>query len=77
MILYTSMPFEMVFPIDEQELGKQRVAMMNGVPVMVKQMDNQQMQVIRVLSTDPKDYLEHYPGQMISSFEGQSIQPLQ
>lgn len=66
MILYTTMPTEMIFP-NEADYTKQTVIEMNGISMVVEKTENQEYRVIRLLSTDPNQYLNgsFTPGQTI------------
>ncbi|MCG1020706.1 YlzJ-like family protein [Sutcliffiella horikoshii] len=68
MILYTTMPQELIFPVENGEFEKQRVIDFNGVSLMVQQTDMNAYQIVRNLSTDPAHYLssEYSPGQTIN-----------
>ncbi|HWO96891.1 MAG TPA: YlzJ-like family protein [Bacillus sp. (in: firmicutes)] len=65
MILYTMMPEELVFPTDINVYDKQKVVQMNGVSVVVSENAQKQYEVVRLLSTDPQDFLkeQYCPGQ--------------
>ncbi len=68
MIHYTTLPLEMIFPVENGEYEKQRVVDFNGVSLMVQQTDMNAYQIVRNLSTDPAHYLssEYSPGQTIN-----------
>ncbi len=68
MILYTTMPQELIFPVENGEFDKQRVIDFNGVSLMVQQTEMNGYQIVRNLSTDPAHYLnsEYSPGQTIN-----------
>lgn len=68
MILYTMMPQELIFPIDEDAFSKQKMVYHQGVPLLVEAVDQQNVQVVRILSSDPQHYLnaEICPGSKIS-----------
>lgn len=67
MILYTMMPHDLIFPVDETEFSRQQEIMYNGVPLMVQRTDDDHYQVVRVLSSDPSHYLDaqYVPGTKI------------
>ncbi|MFC3882515.1 YlzJ-like family protein [Bacillus songklensis] len=69
MILYTMMPQELVFPMDMSIYGKQKVIDINGLSMIVMENDQKQYEVVRLLSTNPQDYLNnrYYPGQIINA----------
>ncbi|WP_078380845.1 YlzJ-like family protein [Sutcliffiella halmapala] len=71
MILYTTMPQEVIFPVDNSEYEKQRVVSYNGVSFVVMQTEMNSYQIVRNLSTDPAHFLnnEYSPGQTINLSE--------
>lgn len=70
MILYTLMPYELVFPQETDNFPKQTTIMYQGVPVLVEHIDPQTLKIVRVLSSDPRHYLNEQvsPGAKISLF---------
>jgi hypothetical protein len=68
MILYTVMPQELIFPYEEGAFSKQQMVTYQDVPLLVEFTDQQNVQVIRVLSSDPQHYLDNQicPGSKIS-----------
>jgi hypothetical protein len=76
MILYTMMPQELIFPIDSESFSKQQTITYQGVSLLVEQSDAQNVQVVRILSSDPQHFLDERicPGAKIScaSIEGLS-----
>ncbi len=68
MIYYTMMPEELMFPCVEDDYRKQSVVEINGVQLLVQQADNAQYEIIRILSSDPRHYLDSQlcPGQKIT-----------
>jgi hypothetical protein len=58
MILYTSMPHEVVFSAVDSDFEKHSMIEMNGVPLMVEKLDNQDCRIVRMMSTDPAHYLD-------------------
>ena len=68
MILYTMMPQELIFPTETVSASKQMMVNYEGVPLLVEMTDTQDVQVIRVLSTDPQHYMDDriHPGSKIS-----------
>jgi hypothetical protein len=67
-ILYTMMPQELIFPTEMVSASKQMMINYEGVPLLVELTDTQDVQVIRVLSTDPQHYMDDriLPGSKIS-----------
>lgn len=76
MILYTTMPQESIFPPEADSFTRQQTVIYQGVSLIVEQSDSQNVQVVRILSSDPKHYLDERicPGAKIScaSIEGLS-----
>ncbi|MBY0004554.1 YlzJ-like family protein [Priestia aryabhattai] len=69
MILYTMMPQELIFQQSyRQEQSQPKLINHNGIPVIVEENEQKQQQIVRVLSTNPQDYLNenYYPGQILS-----------
>lgn len=68
MILHTMMPHEQVFPTNEEAFAKQKVIEAHGVQLVVQPYSNDQWQIVRLLSSDPNDYLngKYAPGQLIA-----------
>jgi len=68
MILYTMMPQELIFPSALEEFSRQQMVTYCGIPLLVEQVDQQNIQVIRVLSSDPQHFLDERicPGSKIS-----------
>lgn len=70
MILYTTVPYELIFPSEMEALEKQKTITYNGVPLLVDCTEPYNMQIIRVLSSDPQHFLDNRfsPGTKISLF---------
>ncbi|CAH0153043.1 MULTISPECIES: YlzJ-like family protein [Priestia] len=69
MILYTMMPQELIFQQSyQQEQSQPKLINHNGIPVIVEENEQKQQQIVRILSTNPQDYLNenYYPGQILS-----------
>lgn len=68
MILYTTVPLELVFPNQTDAFEKQKTINMNGIPLLVECTDSQTIEIVRVLSTDPQHFLDERfsPGRKIS-----------
>lgn len=68
MIFYTMMPEELMFPTLEEDFKKQSVIQMNGVPLLVQATDTAQYEIVRILSSDPRHFLDkqYCPGQKIT-----------
>jgi hypothetical protein len=69
MILYTTMPQELVFQTPESEFGKQSVMEYEGIPLLVEMDENHDYRVIQVISSDPNHYLNNRccPGVILSN----------
>ncbi|WLD95209.1 YlzJ-like family protein [Alkalihalobacillus sp. AL-G] len=57
MILYTVMPHEFMFESKLSDYEKQSVIELNGVPVMVERMEDQNCRIVRMMSTDPTHFM--------------------
>jgi hypothetical protein len=68
MILYTMMPHELIFPVQEQDYEQTELVSYQGVPLLVEKTEDYGYRVIRVVSTDPQHYLndQFCPGTKIS-----------
>lgn len=68
MILYTMMPPELIFPYKADSTSTQQMVSYQGIPLLVESIDGQNVQVIRILSTDPQHYMDNQicPGAKIS-----------
>ncbi|MGF2615710.1 ribonuclease [Rossellomorea vietnamensis] len=66
MILYTTVPQEMIFPAEESTYSQQMVIEWQGIPLLVEQSE-QQYRVVRVMSSNPDHYLNDQicPGQYL------------
>ncbi|WP_312473026.1 YlzJ-like family protein [Neobacillus sp.] len=77
MILYTMMPNELVFPYDSESVSKQQMVNFQGIPLLVEATDQQNFQVIRILSSDPQHFMDEKicPGAKISftNLEGLTV----
>jgi len=74
-ILYTTVPYELIFPPEEEDFVRQKTILYQGVPLIVEQTDSQTLQVVRVLSTDPQHFLDarYLPGTKISLLNEQGL----
>jgi len=68
MILYTMMPPELIFANETGQDSKQQIVNYQGISLLVEPSDQQMVQVIRILSSDPQHYLDGRvcPGAKIS-----------
>jgi len=68
-MLWTIMPLETVYQKDVTTQAKsQRIITYRGIPVIVEDANEQSLRVVRLLSTNPADYLldEIAPGSILS-----------
>ncbi len=68
MILYTPLPIELVTKGIE-DLPKTQELTYHGVLMEVKPLSFGSAKIVKVISTDPKDYLKYTPGEIIQ-YEG-------
>jgi hypothetical protein len=75
MILYTTVPLELVFPYEVDTFEKQKTMNINGIPLLVEFTDPQTIQIVRVLSSDPQHFLDdrYSPGTKISLFNPDAL----
>lgn len=68
MILYTMMPHELIFPAEPDSVNRQQMVSYQGVSLIVEPADQNNVQVVRILSSDPNHYLDERlaPGTKIS-----------
>ncbi|CAG9619654.1 YlzJ-like family protein [Sutcliffiella rhizosphaerae] len=68
MILYTTMPQELIFPPEDGVYDNVKIIDYNGVSLIVQRTEMNTYQIVRNLSTDPSHYLnqEFSPGQTIN-----------
>ena len=68
MILYTSMPHELVFPTEAAEYNKQMMVTQNGIPLLVEMEGGKECTEIRVMSSDPTHFMDekYTPGTKIT-----------
>ena len=75
MILYTIVPHELIFEVEQEFSNNQENFYYKGIMVTVERMALNRYKIVNILSTDPKDYLidEIQPGKMIEIPLFQSI----
>jgi hypothetical protein len=68
MILYTTMPEELIFPTEANQYENHQLIEMNGVSMVVEKNEAGEYQILRLLSTDPQHFLseEYMPGKMVT-----------
>lgn len=59
MILYTMMPEQLIFPTDMNDFTKQKVISYEGIPLLVNMEEGQMCSVVRVMSSNPTDFLNN------------------
>lgn len=79
MILYTMMPHELIFPSEQESYQQQKMITYQGIPLLVEQMDPNNVQVVRILSSDPQHFLDDRvcPGAKISFGDQEGLSALQ
>lgn len=79
MILYTMMPNELIFPPEADSFQQQKMISYQGIPLLVEQTDPQNVQVVRILSSDPQHFLDDRicPGAKISFGMQEGLSALQ
>lgn len=67
MILYTTMPHELIFQEDSNSYTKQSIIDVNGLSLVVEPISNEECRVVQVLSTNPYDFLNatYSPGSIL------------
>lgn len=65
---YTPLDVHDIYPVDEELLNKRHCVNCNGKRLYVEQKDNGQYEVLQLLSTDPKDFMDaqFLPGNILS-----------
>lgn len=69
MILYTTMPQELVFQTISSEYEKKMVVEYDGIPLLVEKDEEQNYRVIQIMSTNPNHFLDdrYSPGTILSN----------
>jgi hypothetical protein len=67
MILYTTMPQELIFQTTSAEYAKQQLVYYDGIPLLVRETEAKEYEVIRNLSTNPQHFLQakYSPGMRV------------
>ncbi|HHY74704.1 MAG TPA: hypothetical protein GX497_16055 [Bacillus bacterium] len=67
MIMYTTMPLELIYQENNESFEAQSIIECNGLSLVVEPLPNNQCRVVQVLSTNPYDFLnESYkPGSIL------------
>lgn len=66
MVLWTVMPMELVFPVEVSTMNYEQIEF-SGVAMQVERLSSTQCRIVRILSTNPSDYLRNdvQPGTML------------
>lgn len=67
MIMYTTMPHELIFQENLDSYSKQSIIEINGLSLVVEPISNGECRVVQVLSTNPYDFLNnaYAPGSIL------------
>ncbi|WP_044893714.1 YlzJ-like family protein [Bacillus alveayuensis] len=67
MILYTTMPQELIFQTASTEYAKQQLVYYDGIPLLVRETETKEYEIVRNLSTNPQHFLQakYSPGMTI------------
>ncbi|WP_153123812.1 YlzJ-like family protein [Peribacillus tepidiphilus] len=57
MILYTTVPNEWIFPVNQEQFNNLIQINYQGIPVMAQKTSDNKLIITKVLSTNPNDYL--------------------
>ncbi len=57
-MLYTTMPWELIFPVADGEAPRVREAQIDGKACSIRQQDDGSLRIERLFSTDPADFLD-------------------
>lgn len=62
------MPNELIFPSEADVISKQQMITFQGIPLLVDVSDQQNVQVVRILSSNPQHFMDERicPGAKIS-----------
>jgi len=59
MILYTTMPEELIFQENNDAYIKQMTIEVNGLTLVVERISSDQCRIVQLLSTNPNDFLNN------------------
>lgn len=67
MIMYTTMPQELIFQEDVNSYTKQSIIDVNGLSLVVEPISNEECRIVQILSTNPYDFLNnaYSPGSIV------------
>lgn len=67
MIMYTTVPHELIFQENLDSYTKQSIIEINGLSLVVEPLSNAECRVVQVLSTNPYDFLNsaYSPGSIL------------
>lgn len=57
-MLYTPLDVTDIYPADEEKLKKRQCVTCNGKTLFVEEKDSGQYELLQLLSTDPKDFMD-------------------
>ena len=68
MILYTVMPEEFIFPTANDDYQKQKMIEVDGISMLVNEVNPGEHYVVRVMSSNPQEFLndQYTPGQRVT-----------
>nr|WP_295971618.1 YlzJ-like family protein [uncultured Bacillus sp.] len=58
MILYTTMPQELIFQTPSSKFAMQEIIQYDGIPLLVERDENHCYRIIQIMSTDPGHFLD-------------------
>lgn len=69
MILYTTIPHEIIFQENERSNQNEKTIEIDGGMLVVEMLSEQQYKIVRLISSDPNLYLnpQYAPGQIITA----------
>ncbi|MBN6887223.1 YlzJ-like protein [Cytobacillus horneckiae] len=68
MILYTTMPYDLVYQSESQEYEKQKIINHHGIPLLVEIVSGAECIILQVMSSNPNDFMNetYSPGTKIT-----------
>ncbi|WP_458413845.1 YlzJ-like family protein [Schinkia sp. CFF1] len=67
MIMYTTMPLELIFQENNDAFTKQSIIELDGLSLVVEAISDKECRIVRIMSTNPYDFLNeaYAPGSII------------
>lgn len=67
MIMYTTMPLELIFQENNDAFTKQSIIELDGLSLVVEAVSDKECRIVRIMSTNPYDFLNeaYAPGSII------------